>query len=90
MNWGEHYGPKPNTGVRRVLDQGTVFSTLVEVGVPMASASAYPPNFFAGIRSGRCLLSAMPYALTASGLTLHDVDAYGLQQVISGTITGRD
>lgn len=87
---GEHYGPKPNAGVRRELDQGTVFSTLVEAGVPMASANAYPPGFFDGIRSGRRLLSAIPYALTAAGLPLHDVDAYRSGQAISGTITGRD
>ena len=87
---GEHYGPKPNAGVRRQLDQGTVFSTLVEAGVPVASANAYPPGFFDGIRSGRRLLSAIPYALTAAGLSLHDVDAYGSELAISGTITGRD
>ncbi len=87
---GEHYGPKPNAGVRRVLDRGTVFSTLIEAGVPVASANAYPPGFFSGIRSGRRLLSAIPYALTTAGLPLHDVDAYMAEQAISGTITGRD
>ena len=87
---GEHYGPKPNAGVRRVLDQGTVFSTLVGAGVSVASANAYPPSFFRGIQSGRRLLSAIPYALTAAGLPLHDVEAYTAEQAISGTITGRD
>jgi hypothetical protein len=87
---GEHYGPKPNPAVRRVLDQGTVFSTLVGADVSVASANAYPPGFFSGILSGRRLLSAIPYALTAAGLLLHDVEAYTAEQAISGTITGRD
>ena len=87
---GEHYGPKPNTGVRRVLDQGTFFSTLVGAGVSVASANAYPPTFFSGIQSGRRLLSAIPYALTAAGLSLHDLDAYKATKAISGTITGGD
>ncbi len=87
---GEHYGPKPNAGVRRVLDRGTVFSTLVGAGVSVASANAYPPSFFSGIQSGRRLLSAIPYALTAAGLPLHGVEAYTAEQAISGTITGRD
>ena len=35
-------------------------------------------------------MSAIPYALTAAGLPLHDVEAYMAEQAISGTITGRD
>ena len=53
----EHYGPKPNTGVRRALDRDIVFSTLVGTGVSIASANTHPPDCFSGIQSGRRLPS---------------------------------
>ncbi len=87
---GEHYGPKPDSRIRALLQEGTLFSRLVQHGRPVVSANAYPPPYFEGIRSGRRLPSVIPYALSAAGVALHDLAAYRRSQAVSGTITGRD
>ncbi len=87
---GEHFGPKPDKRIRAILDQGTLFSCLMEQGVTVRSANAYPPTYFAGIRSGRRLLSTIPYALSRAGVALHDRAVYQRHEAISGTITGQD
>lgn len=86
---GEHYGPKPNARIRGFLDH-TMFSRLRTEGVRVHSANAYPPPFFEGVRSGRRLLSAIPYALQAAGIELNGMEAYRDRRAVSGTITGRD
>ena len=87
---GEHYGPKPNAAIRALLDQENLFAVLVKAGLRVASANAYPPPYFKGIRSGRRLLSAIPYALQQAGLPLGSVETYKRGQAISGAMTGRD
>ncbi len=87
---GEHYGPKPNGAIRMLLDQENLFAALVQAGLRVASANAYPPPYFEGISSGRRLRSAIPYALQQAGLPLGDVETYKQGQAITGAITGRD
>jgi len=87
---GEHYGPKPNAAVRALLDQENLFAELVAAGLRVASANAYPPAYFAGIDSGRRLLSVIPYALRQAGLSLGSLETYRQGQAIAGTLTGRD
>ncbi len=87
---GEHFGPKPDRRIRALLDQDSLFAHLTQSGVTVRSANAYPPAYFDGVRSGKRLLSTIPYALSIAGVTLHDVAAYQRQAAVSGTITGRD
>lgn len=87
---GEHYGPKPDSRIRQILDDGTLFSHLIRHRVSVASANAYPPPYFEGIRSGRRLLSVIPYALSGAGVALNDLAAYRRGEAVSGTITGQD
>ena len=86
----EHYGPKPDARIRALLDQGTLFTGLQQAGLSCQSANAYPPLYFAGLRSGKRLLSVFPYALQNAGLALHDAEAYRRGQALAGSITGQD
>jgi 2,3-bisphosphoglycerate-independent phosphoglycerate mutase len=73
---GYHYGPKPNAQVAEFLKNGNLFSTLSQNGYRSGLLNAYPPGYFAAIRSGRRLYSAIPLAVTSAGLPLltdHDL-----------------
>lgn len=67
---GYHYGPKPNSQVAEFLKNGNLFSTLSQNGYRSGLLNAYPPGYFAAIRSGRRLYSAIPLAVTSAGLPL--------------------
>jgi hypothetical protein len=67
---GYHYGPKPNPEIAKYLDGRTLFSQIHRAGRKASLLNAYPPRYFDGIDSGRRLYSAIPLALTNSGLPL--------------------
>ena len=67
---GEHYGPKPNPAVAKIIQQGTLFSEITAAGGKAALLTPYPQRFFDGINSGKRLLSAVPLAVTSAGLSL--------------------
>ena len=67
---GTHYGPKPNAAVRAEIDQGTIFQSVVAAGGRAALLTPYPQGYFDGLKSGKRLLSAVPYAATQAGLEL--------------------
>src|SRR5690606_39194561 len=71
---GEHYGPKPNPAVAATLQTGTLFHDTVAKGGNAALITPYPPPFFEGIESGKRLLSAVPLAATAAGLSLMTIE----------------
>lgn len=71
---GEHYGPKPNTAVAHVIQQGTLFHEVAQAGGKAALLTPYPPDFFTAVASGKRLLSAVPLAATSAGLVLMTVD----------------
>ena len=67
---GEHYGPKPNGAVAEVIRAGTLFNEVVAAGGHAALITPYPAGYFAAVASGKRLLSAVPLAATAAGLSL--------------------
>lgn len=71
---GEHYGPKPNEAVAAVIREGTLFREVIDAGGTAALLTPYPPGYFAGIESGRRLLSSVPLAAVSAGLKLMDID----------------
>jgi hypothetical protein len=86
---GYHYGPKPNQEVARYLRNGNLFSRLIQSGRQAALLNAYPPRYFAAIRSGRRLYSAIPLAATSAGIQLktdHDLFTLG---ALSADFTGQ-
>lgn len=67
---GEHYGPRPDSRVRRILEQGNLFQRVQELGLAACFCNAYPQAYFDAVQRGKRLLSAIPYAATVAGLPL--------------------
>jgi 2,3-bisphosphoglycerate-independent phosphoglycerate mutase len=85
---GEHYGPKPNPSIARVLRTGTLFSRLTQAGKSAALLNAYPPRYFHGVDSGKRLYSAIPLAVTDAGLRLFTQEDFFAGQALSADFTG--
>ena len=85
---GYHYGPKPNPDVAHFLRSGGLFGALTRAGKRAALLNAYPPGYFAGIESGRRLYSAIPLAVSQSGLPLFTGLDLQAGQAISADFTG--
>jgi hypothetical protein len=86
---GEHYGPKPNEAVAAIIRQGTLFQEVVEAGGTAALLTPYPPGYFAGIHSGKRLLSSVPLAAASAGLKLMDVDDLRAGRAVSPDFTAQ-
>lgn len=86
---GYHYGPKPNPAIAAFLRNGrTLFSRLRSAGKRAALLNAYPRRYFEGIASGRRLYSAIPLAVTQSGLRLFTQNDLLAGQALSADFTG--
>jgi hypothetical protein len=85
---GEHYGPKPTPEIARYLNNGNLFSRLVKKGRKAALLNAYPPGYFAGIRSGKRLYSAIPQAVTAAGIPLYTEEHLRAGEALAADFTG--
>jgi len=73
---GYHYGPKPDSAVADLLQNGNIFSVLRKHGKQAKFINAYPPRYFSAIQSGKRLYSAIPLAAVSAGLPLltqHDL-----------------
>jgi 2,3-bisphosphoglycerate-independent phosphoglycerate mutase len=86
---GEHYGPKPNEAVAAIIRQGTLFQEVVATGGTAALLTPYPPGYFAGIQSGKRLLSSVPLAAVSAGLKLMDVDDLRTGRAVSPDFTAQ-
>jgi hypothetical protein len=85
---GGHWGPKPNTAVAALIEQGSFLARLAAGGRSAALLSAYPPGYFAAIGSGRRNYSAVPLAFTRAGYRLMDVDDLRAGRAFSVDFTG--
>jgi hypothetical protein len=85
---GEHYGPKPNQQIAEIIKEDNLFKRLLRAGKSAALLNAYPPRFFHGVESGKRLLSAIPLAVTSSGLPLFTRDDFYDQKALSADFTG--
>jgi len=86
---GYHYGPKPDPAVAEILRNGNLFSTVARGGGRAAFLNAYPPTYFAAIASGHRLYSAIPLAVTSTGLPLRTVEDLHAGRAISADFTGQ-
>lgn len=84
---GEHYGPRPDDRVRRVIDEGNLFRRLADQGYATFFCNAYPPGYFAAVARGRRLLSAIPYAVTSAGQSLCTADDLLRQEALAADFT---
>ena len=85
---GGHYGPKPNPQIAEIIKEDNLFKRLLRAGKSAALLNAYPPRFFHGVKSGKRLLSAIPLAVTSSGLPLFTQDDFYSQKAMSADFTG--
>ena len=67
---GEHWGPLPNPPVADLIRRESLFAKLKVRGLDAVLLNAYPERYFASIRSGRRLYSAVPLAVTSAGWPL--------------------
>lgn len=85
---GVHYGPKPNPPIASILRQDNLFSMVKRIGGEAALLNAYPPRYFASIRSGRRLHAAIPLAVTSAGIPLRTAEDLQAGLGISADFTG--
>lgn len=85
---GEHYGPKPNKAVAAVVEEGNVFSSIVERGGSASLLNAYPPRYFRSIESGHRLYSVIPLAATTAGIELMTAEDLQAGKAFSVDFTG--
>jgi hypothetical protein len=86
---GEHYGPRPDARVRAVIDEGNIFRRVREQGQLPFFCNAYPPGYFAAVKRGKRLLSAIPYAATTAGQALLDADDLQAGRAIAADFTNQ-
>ena len=86
---GEHYGPKPNEAVARVIRADNLFHRLKAAGKDAVLLNAYPPRYFRGLVSGKRLYSAIPLAVTSAGGRLFDKDDLYAGRALSADFTGQ-
>lgn len=82
---GEHYGPRPNAPIRKLLAEDNFFKQVVAHGKKAALLEAYPPGFHSAFRSGKRLLSSYQQAPYEAGLPL-----FGEDDVYSGDALAAD
>ncbi|MBN1964954.1 MAG: peptidase [Anaerolineae bacterium] len=85
---GEHYGPRPNPPVRKILAQDNLFKQIVGRGGTAALINAYPPGFFTAINSGKRLRSSIQQAVHEAGLPLFGEDELRQGEAMSPDWTG--
>jgi hypothetical protein len=86
---GEHYGPRPDDRVRAVIDEGNLFRRVKEQGQSFFFCNAYPQGYFAAVKRGKRLLSAIPYAATSAGQQLNNADDVRAGRAIAADFTNR-
>jgi len=85
---GEHYGPKPNQAIRDIVHRHNLLTELRHAGRRAALLNAYPPRYFAGIRSGLRLLSVIPFAFFDAGLPIPEEGDLREGHALSADFTG--
>lgn len=86
---GEHYGPKPNQAVAKIVQEGNLFQEVIAAGGEAALITPYPQGYFDAINSGKRLLSSVPLAATSAGLMLMTVDDLRAGRAVSPGFTGQ-
>ncbi|MEX2543451.1 MAG: hypothetical protein WD314_16720 [Trueperaceae bacterium] len=85
---GGHYGPWPGPTLRRLLEEGSLFSDALAGGGSVRLANAYPPGYFTALEGRRARTNVPVHAARAAGLMLPDLEAYRQGQGIAADLTG--
>ncbi len=84
-----HYGPWPGPTLKRVLDEGTLFSGVVDAGKRAALANVYPRGYFWALEHGKQKLNVPVYAARAASVPLRTETDYADARAISADLTGK-
>ena len=83
-----HYGPWPGPTLKKVLDEGTLFSEVADAGGRIALANVYPRGYFWALEHGKQKLNVPVYAARAAGVQLRTEADYIDARAISADLTG--
>ena len=83
-----HYGPWPGPTLKKVLDEGTLFSEVADAGGRIALANVYPKGYFWALEHGKQKLNVPVYAARAAGVRLRTEADYADARAISADLTG--
>lgn len=86
---GEHYGPRPDSRVRALLEAGNIFQLLNQNSRHTYFCNAYPERYFRLVESGKRLMSAIPYAATVGGQALLNHDDLVAKRALAADFTNR-
>lgn len=86
---GQHYGPKPNSEIRKILSNGNLFRHLQERGYQSALLNAFPRQYFDALDSGRRLPGAIAMAALKANIALKTADDLMTRDAISADFTGQ-
>jgi hypothetical protein len=85
---GEHYGPKPNLPIRKLLAEDNFFKQVVAHGKKAAIINAYPPRLHHAINRGKILRSSYQQALHEAGLPMFTDETIYAGTALSSDWTG--
>lgn len=79
---GRHYGPYPGPTLKKVLDEGTLFSS------SSCLANLYPPGYFRALEQGKQKMNVPTYAADKVGVRMRRLEEYREGLAISAELTG--
>ena len=83
-----HYGPYPGPTLKKVLDEGTLFSEVLAEGRQAQLANVYPPGFFEALKGRKRRVNVPVYAAQVAGLELLELADYREGRGVSVDLTG--
>ena len=81
-----HYGPYPGPTLKKVLDEGSLFSEMPKGSA--ALANAYPPGYFAALKRRKQKMNVPVYAALQAGLRQRTLEDYLKGDALSVDLTG--
>ena len=86
---GQHYGPKPNPAIIKILGESNLFRDLAEIGYHSALLNAFPHQYFSALESGRRLPGAIAMAALKADIELNNAEDLAAGRAISADFTGQ-
>jgi hypothetical protein len=84
---GRHSGPYPDSRLRSLLAERSLFATLTRAGLNVAFANAFPDGFLSRARRGTVRASAVTRAALLAGLRLRDAQDLRSGRATSALLT---
>lgn len=85
---GNHYGPKPNQAVAKIVSENNLFKRLKQNGLNVSFLNAFPPSYFEAIGSGKRLYGTIALAAARAGVPLRTIDDLRQGRALSADFTG--